>query len=368
MTSDAGRQDSFAELPSISGTANKYEILGISSDATAEDIRLAYRRLALQYHPDRHTEADKAAAEAAFTRIAAAYESLSDPDERLRYDQALLNGLEFRERSGAASLSLAEILADIQSFEHIFSSDTLGRIDTTLKEIVDKNLVAEFGEQIIGAWPMKSAPDGSVHKGTFKAGAVVVTNLRVLLPFRYTWEEQRGNTKYIYRGAEMPGFLFPAVKSLTFVSEGRVKNAIWIEVNHEKGKTRFRPGGHNLGKLLLIAREWGVPLEARYEDHRFQELRRAILGPWVWAFWLTLVAILSAILWGLFIDGGPIDNPIDLILFCEKEGIWHWGIVIFSAFSAIRLWYWIAAYQTAGLASIPVAPAEQSTSLSTVSI
>ncbi len=63
-----------------------YEILGLSRDASAEEIKRAYRRLARQYHPDAF-KGDKAEAERRFREIAEAYEVLSDPDKRAQYDR-----------------------------------------------------------------------------------------------------------------------------------------------------------------------------------------------------------------------------------------------------------------------------------------
>src|SRR6266545_1309551 len=60
-----------------------YEVLGVDRDATEEDIRRAYRRLAREHHPD--VNADPAA-EARFKQVAAAYEVLSDPQKRRQYD------------------------------------------------------------------------------------------------------------------------------------------------------------------------------------------------------------------------------------------------------------------------------------------
>lgn len=62
-----------------------YEILGISRSATTQDIKAAYRKLALQYHPDRNP-GDKASEEK-FKEAAEAYEVLSDPQKRQTYDQ-----------------------------------------------------------------------------------------------------------------------------------------------------------------------------------------------------------------------------------------------------------------------------------------
>ena len=64
-----------------------YAVLEVARDATPEDIKKSYRRLALQWHPDRHDEAGRDEAEARFKRIAEAYEVLSDPDKRSRYDR-----------------------------------------------------------------------------------------------------------------------------------------------------------------------------------------------------------------------------------------------------------------------------------------
>ena len=60
-----------------------YEILGITRDATEEDIRRAYRQLAREHHPDVNGDP---AAEERFKEIAGAYEILSDPAKRARYD------------------------------------------------------------------------------------------------------------------------------------------------------------------------------------------------------------------------------------------------------------------------------------------
>ncbi|MBM3924489.1 MAG: J domain-containing protein [SAR202 cluster bacterium] len=65
--------------------ANYYQILGVDSKASDPDIRKAYRKLARKYHPDVNPN-DKAA-EARFKQINEAYEVLSDPENRRKYDQ-----------------------------------------------------------------------------------------------------------------------------------------------------------------------------------------------------------------------------------------------------------------------------------------
>lgn len=68
-----------------------YEVLGVGKNATADEIKRAYRRMAIKYHPDKNP-GDKEA-EAKFKDCAEAYEVLSDPNKRQRYDQFGHEGL-----------------------------------------------------------------------------------------------------------------------------------------------------------------------------------------------------------------------------------------------------------------------------------
>ena len=62
-----------------------YEVLGVSKTASADEIKKAYKKLALQYHPDRNP--DNKEAEEKFKEVAEAYSILSDADKKARYDQ-----------------------------------------------------------------------------------------------------------------------------------------------------------------------------------------------------------------------------------------------------------------------------------------
>src|SRR5260370_39434275 len=62
-----------------------YEVLGVKPDASADEIRKVYRKLAKEFHPDLNP--GKPEAEARFKSISAAYDLLSDPDKRARYDR-----------------------------------------------------------------------------------------------------------------------------------------------------------------------------------------------------------------------------------------------------------------------------------------
>ncbi|MEO0512596.1 MAG: molecular chaperone DnaJ [Planctomycetota bacterium] len=79
-------------------TTDYYQILGVEKSASADDIKRAYRRLAMKHHPDRNP--DDAEAEAKFKEAAEAYEVLSDDEKRQLYDQYGHEGLRGRGAAG----------------------------------------------------------------------------------------------------------------------------------------------------------------------------------------------------------------------------------------------------------------------------
>ncbi len=98
-----------------------YQILGINKDANQEEIKKAYRKLALKYHPDANPD-KKEEAEKKFKEIGEAYAVLSDPEKRARYDQFgsadtsnFGAGFDFRNFYG-------EGMDDFNSFSDIFES------------------------------------------------------------------------------------------------------------------------------------------------------------------------------------------------------------------------------------------------------
>lgn len=144
-----------------------YEILGVAKGAATDDIKKAYRKVAMQYHPDRNP-GDKAAEEK-FKEAAEAYEVLSDTDKRAQYDRFGHAGVSGNGRGGHS-----------QNMEDIFSQ--FGDI---------------FGEDIFGSFFGGGGGGGRRGGGGGqRARGVRGSNLRVKLKLTYE-EIAKGVTKNI---------------------------------------------------------------------------------------------------------------------------------------------------------------------------
>jgi molecular chaperone DnaJ len=94
-----------------------YDVLGVSKGASAEELKKAYRKMALKYHPDKNP--DDKEAEEKFKEAAEAYEVLSNPDKRSRYDQFGHRGVSGSGGFGGQHMSMDDIFSH---FGDIFGS------------------------------------------------------------------------------------------------------------------------------------------------------------------------------------------------------------------------------------------------------
>jgi len=100
-----------------------YEVLGVNKNATPEELKKAYRKLALQYHPDRNP-GDKEAEEK-FKEAAEAYDVLSNPDKKARYDQFGHAGVDGA--YGQGGMDMNDIFSNLGSiFGDIFGGGGFG--------------------------------------------------------------------------------------------------------------------------------------------------------------------------------------------------------------------------------------------------
>lgn len=101
----------------MSSKRDYYEVLGVGRNAAPEDVKRAYRKLALKYHPDNY-KGDKAEAEKKFKEFAEAYEVLSDPVKRQRYDRYGHEGLRGAGLHDFSGMGFGDIFS---MFEDIFA-------------------------------------------------------------------------------------------------------------------------------------------------------------------------------------------------------------------------------------------------------
>src|SRR5690554_4381842 len=106
-----------------------YEILGVSKSATPEEIKKAYRKVAIKYHPDKNP--DDPSAEDKFKEAAEAYEILSNSQKKQRYDQFGHQGVGGGSHSGG-SMNMDDIFSQ---FGDIFGGGGGGGFESFFGEI-----------------------------------------------------------------------------------------------------------------------------------------------------------------------------------------------------------------------------------------
>lgn len=122
-----------------------YEVMGVSRSATADEIKSAYRKLALKHHPDRNPGSKDA--EESFKRVNSAYSVLSDPQKRAAYDRFGAAGLGgagaggFEGFSGFGGAGLDDIFGSV--FEDLFAGASGGRRSSRARRGADIKLSVE---------------------------------------------------------------------------------------------------------------------------------------------------------------------------------------------------------------------------------
>ena len=138
-----------------------YDVLGVPRDVSKDELKKAYRKLAMKYHPDRNPDDDKAAEK--FKELSEAYEILSDDQKRQTYDSFGHDGVNssFTNSQGAAD-AFSDIFGDI--FSDIFGGtssrsssrgqDLSYNLEVDLEEALkgeDKNQIEEKTKSLADA-------------------------------------------------------------------------------------------------------------------------------------------------------------------------------------------------------------------------
>lgn len=111
---------------------NPYTVLGIKTESTAKEIKKAYRKMALKYHPDRPCpEPTKQECTDKFIEVAEAYNILNDPEARKTFDNTGWSGSSFH-GGGGSSFTFDEAFAQFQDFDKMFEDFVAGEYDQQL--------------------------------------------------------------------------------------------------------------------------------------------------------------------------------------------------------------------------------------------
>ena len=203
-----------------SGYKNYFEVLGVERSADADSVKRAFRKLARQYHPD--VNPGDASAEARFKEISEAYEVLSDPDKRRRYEQF---GQYWNQAGASAGSAGAGMDVDFGRYGNFddFIGDLLGRFG---------------GSAGGGGFQSSGFPGGGFPRGNAAARAPVNLDAEASLNISFA-EAFRGSERTLSVNNE---------RVLVRIPPG-VKNGSRLRL---KEKGNLQPGTGRRGDLFLM--------------------------------------------------------------------------------------------------------------------
>ncbi len=132
-----------------------YEVLGLTKSASDDEIKKAYRKLAMKYHPDRNTE-KKEEAEAQFKEVKEAYETLSDPKKKQTYDQYGHAGMNQQAGFGGGSGGFSDVFGDV--FGDIFGGGRGGGNRAYKGDDIGYELTLTLEEAVFGTTARITVP------------------------------------------------------------------------------------------------------------------------------------------------------------------------------------------------------------------
>ena len=170
-----------------------YDVLGVSKSASKDELKKAYRKLAMKYHPDRNPDDSQAAEK--FKELSEAYEILSDDQKRQTYDNFGHDGVNssFNTSQGAAD-AFSDIFGDI--FSDIFGGSSGGRTSSRGADL-SYNLEVSLEEAVYGKSlnieiPSKERCNGTWNRCSYCGGTGVIRQQQGFFSMQQTCPHCRG--------------------------------------------------------------------------------------------------------------------------------------------------------------------------------
>ncbi|GMP83373.1 hypothetical protein CsSME_00037311 [Camellia sinensis var. sinensis] len=134
-----------------------YEVLSVSRDSTDQEIKTAYRKLALKYHPDKNASNPEASER--FKEVAFSYSILSDPEKRRQYDNAGFEALE------AEGMDMEIDLSNLGTVNTMFAA-LFSKLGVPIKTTISANVLEEAlnGTVTVRPLPIGTSVSGKVEK------------------------------------------------------------------------------------------------------------------------------------------------------------------------------------------------------------
>ena len=170
-----------------------YDVLGVNKSSSKDELKKAYRKLAMKYHPDRNPDDSQAAEK--FKELSEAYEILSDDQKRQTYDNFGHEGVNssFSSSQGAAD-AFSDIFGDI--FSDIFGGSSGGRASSRGADL-SYNLEVSLEEAVFGKSlnieiPSKERCGGLWNRCSYCGGAGVIRQQQGFFSMQQTCPHCRG--------------------------------------------------------------------------------------------------------------------------------------------------------------------------------